>query len=115
MLVGVPIKVAVPPIEAAYAIYNNKGIAKFLFSTLFWLEKNAITEVAIGSIIIVVAVLLIHIDKKAVDIINPNTIKLGPALKLEIIKKAILLCKFVYCIAKPKMNPPKKRKIIGWA
>ena len=35
MFVGVPIKVAVPPIEAAYAIDNNKGIAKLLFSTFF--------------------------------------------------------------------------------
>ena len=82
-----------------------------------WLKSepinNSITERAIGSIITVVAVLLSHILRNPVEIINPKIILLGVLPVSLIIFKAILLCEPIFSIAVAKMNPPKKRKITG--
>ena len=72
-----PINVVAPPIDAEYAIESNKGTAKFLLLIFAWLEKIAMTDNAIGSIIIVDAVLLTHILIKAVVNMKPAIILLG--------------------------------------
>ena len=71
------------------------------------------TAKATGSIIIVAAVFEIHIDKKAVAIINPNIIFFRLLPTLFSIITAILLCKFHFSIAIDKMNPPMNKKING--
>ena len=77
MLVGVPIKVEAPPIDAEYAIASKSGIAKSSSLEFISFEKIVITDNAIGSIIIVDAVLLTHILKSPVVIIKPAIILLG--------------------------------------
>ena len=65
---GVPISVAIPPILADQAILNKIGRER---DSDFCFGKTAKTLVAIGSIIIEVAVLEIHMDINPVLIINP--------------------------------------------
>ena len=88
---GVPIKVAIPPIDAEYAIANNNGIVKSFSLDCFWLENIAITEVAIGNIIIVDAVLLTHMLINAVAIIKPAIIIAGLVPEKDSMLMAILL------------------------
>jgi hypothetical protein len=66
----------------------------------------------IGTIIIAVAVLDIHIDKNDEAIINPKTILLGPPPINLMIKRAIRLWRFHFSIVRAIMNPPRKRKIV---
>ena len=115
MLVGVPIKVEAPPIDAEYAISSRRGIAKSSSLKFISFEKIAITDNAIGSIIIVDAVLLTHMLIKAVVIIKPAIILLGLVPDKDKIFKAILLCKPQASIAEAIIKPPRKSKTNGWA
>src|SRR6056297_2792551 len=67
----------------------------------------------IGTIIIEVAVLEIHIDKAPVATINPKMIFSVLVPIKEIIHNAIRLCKFQRCIARAMINPPINRKIVS--
>lgn len=82
------------------------------FSSFF---NRLITDMAMGSIITVVAVLLIHILINAVAIINPKIIPLGLVPVAFTRFKAIRLCRFLFSIPRAIRNPPIKRKIIGCA
>ena len=63
--------------------------------------------IPMGSIITDVAVLEIHMDKKAVAIINPRiTFRISEPMK-AIILSAILRCKFHFSIPIAMRNPPK--------
>ena len=91
---GVPIIVAMPPIEALYAIESNKAFPNCLFSLteVEGLSSSCfIIASAIGSIITDVAVFDIHIDKNAVATIKPKIIRLILVPIAEMIFKAILL------------------------
>lgn len=68
------------------------------------LIKSRITEIAIGNMTTVEAVLLIHILINAVAIIKPNTTLLGLVPVSFTIFKAILLCKFTFSKAKANRN-----------
>src|SRR5210317_1930013 len=77
---GVPITVAIPPALAEKAIPSITLKAKFLSPLVnpSWSSiSNLITEMAMGNITTVLAVLLIHILINAVAIINPRTTLLG--------------------------------------
>ena len=67
-----------------------------------------------GSIITEVAVLEIHMDKKAVATIKPKIIFLILVPIKLIIFNAILLCKFQRSMAMAKINPPIYRKTYLW-
>ena len=113
---GVPITVAIPPALAEKAIPSITLKAKFLSPLVnpSWSSmSNFITEMAMGNITTVLAVLLIHILINAVAIINPRTTLLGVVPVIFIMVSAILLCRFTFSKAKAKINPPKNKKIIG--
>ena len=77
ILVGVPIRVETPPMEALYAIESIKAFAKVLCSPVLKLGFSCnclMMTIPIGNIITEVAVLEIHMDKNAVAIINPKMI-----------------------------------------
>jgi hypothetical protein len=74
---GVPIKVAIPPIDALYAMDSIKALPNIKFSSSEVFFKSFIClmiAIPIGSIITAVAVLEIHMDKKAVATIKPKII-----------------------------------------
>ena len=113
---GVPITVAIPPALAEKAIPSITLKAKFLSPLVnpSWSSmSNFITEIAMGNITTVLAVLLIHILINAVAIINPRTTLLGVVPVIFIMVSAILLCRLTFSKAKAKINPPKNKKIIG--
>ena len=83
---GVPIKVAIPPIFAAQATDKSKGLSTF---TDTFLGKTANTLVTMGSIIIEVAVLLIHMDIKPVLSMKPANKPLPSVPVLRKIHRAI--------------------------
>ncbi len=62
--------------------------------------------IPIGNIITAVAVLLIHIDKKAVATIKPKIIFFTSEPMKLIIFSAIRRCRFHFSIAMAMMNPP---------
>lgn len=65
-----------------------------------------------GSIITVVAVFEIHIERNAVATINPRRTLETLLPIIEIMVKAILLCKFHFSTANAKIKPPMNRNII---
>ena len=75
--------------------------------------SKLMTDMAMGSITTVLAVLLIHILKDAVAIINPKTTLLGVVPVILMILKAIRLWRFTFSKAKAITNPPKNKKTIG--
>ena len=91
---GVPITVAIPPALAEKAIPSITLKAKFLSPLVNpsgSSMSNLITEMAMGNITTVLAVLLIHILINAVAIINPRTTLLGVVPVIFIMVSAILL------------------------
>ena len=105
-----------PPAFAPKAIPNIILNAKFLSpfvkpSSSF--ISNLITEIAMGNITTVLAVLLIHMLIKAVASIKPNTTFSGVVPVNFTIFKAILLCRFTFSKAKASTKPPKNKNIIG--
>ena len=85
-------------------------------SVFFWVRLLApanslnwvIIDKAMGSIITVVAVFEIHMERKAEAKIKPKMICLILVPVIEIILRAMRLCRFHFCIAKAKINPPTK-------
>ena len=76
------------------------------------LSSNCLTKaIPMGNIITEVAVFEIHMDIKAVAIINPNTIFLMSVPIVLMICKAMRLCKFHFSMAIANINPPIYRKI----
>jgi hypothetical protein len=61
-----------------------------------------------GSIIMVVAVLDIHMDINAVPHMNPITTRAGEVPKSDVIVRAIRRCRPHFSIARAIMNPPMK-------
>src|SRR6056297_657764 len=113
---GVPITVAIPPAFAEKAIPSITLSAKF-WSLLVKPSSSSInrliTEIAMGSITTVLAVLLIHMLKVAVAIIKPKITLLGVVPVSFIMFRAILRCRFTFSKASAITNPPKKRKTMG--
>ena len=73
------------------------------------------TEMAIGSIMTVVAVLDIHMLKKAVARLKPSIIPVGLVPVILIRLSAIRRCSFRFSMANAIMKPPINKKIIGLA
>ena len=63
-----------------------------------------------GTIIIVVAVLEIHMDKNAVASMNPVRMQRGQPPKTSSRRRAIRRCKFQRCIANATIKPPTYKK-----
>ena len=106
---GVPIRVAIPPIEALYAIASIRVLPKtiFSFSIVFGLSLSCeIIAKPTGKIITAVAVFEIHIERNAVAIIKPNIIFDFFVPTILMMFKAILLCNFHFSMAIAKINPP---------
>lgn len=74
--------------------------------------SRLVMDKAIGNIITVVAVLLIHMLMKAVVIMNPRMIPLGLVPVLLIKFSAIRLCRLCLSMPKPSIKPPMNRKMI---
>ena len=75
---GVPTSVAIPPIEAEYAIPRSNPIEYLpIFASPRLSSNFIIIDKAIGTIIIAVAVFDIHIDKNEVASIKPSNILPG--------------------------------------
>ena len=117
---GVPTIVPTPPILAAYAMPSIKQTAKLddftatcpSSSPAPLLLANSVTTLRpMGSIITVVAVLLIHMLRKAVAIMNPPTMRSGRVPTTSTVSKAIRRCRFQRSIASAIINPPMNRKI----
>ena len=107
---GVPITVAIPPALAENAIPSITLRAKFLSSLVKPSSsciKSRITDMAIGSITTVLAVLLIHILMDAVAIIKPSTTLLGVVPVILMIFRAIRLCRFTFSKAKRNLTKTK--------
>lgn len=67
----------------------------------------------IGSIIIVVVVLFIYIDRKFVVIMKFKINFLGFVFINKIMFKVMRVCKFYFCMFRVKINLFIKRKMIG--
>jgi hypothetical protein len=76
---------------------------------------SARTEIPIGSIITVVAVLLTHIDSPAVASMNPPTIRRGRVPTARSVSSATRRCSPHRCIASASTNPPRNRNTSGFA
>ena len=77
IFVGVPISVDIPPMEALYAIESINALAKVLLLTPVPSELSfncLMMTMPMGSIITEVAVLEIHMERKAVASIKPKMI-----------------------------------------
>ena len=67
---------------------------------------------AMGTIMMAVAVLEIHIERKAAAIMNPRMMRDGPPPIRRITQSAIRLCSRHFSMVTAIMNPPMKRKIV---
>ena len=85
--------------------YLDKSFLSIKSSSLLIMESN------MGTIIMAVAVLEIHIERKAVANIKPSKMRAGLVPVIMRIRKAIRLCKFHFCMASATRKPPIKRKI----
>ena len=65
----------------------------------------------IGTIIIAVAVLLIHMDNRAVAIINPKIRREGVSPTINIVRIAMRLCRFHLSMVMAIIKPPRNRKM----
>ena len=86
------------------------ALEKFFCSLTF-----SISEIPIGIIIRVVAVLEIHMDKNPVASMNPRIILDGLVPILTTMFNAIRLCNSHFSIARAIIKPPRNRKIRGCA
>ena len=85
-----------------------------IFSWSFFSMNSTVcvnTANAMGTIIIVVAVLLIHMERKAVATIKPKIIRLLLNPTRRMVCKAIRRCRFHFSMAIAIKKPPKNRKI----
>ena len=116
---GVPTGVAIPPIDAAYAMPSNKhgpnpratapdapsAPGAFRFSRLRIAS-------AIGNIMMAVAVFEIHIDSTAAESIKPSTRCAGRPPASRMIFRAMRRCKCQRSIASASKKPPRNKKIV---
>ena len=65
-----------------------------------------------GTIIMAVAVLDIHMDKNAAAAMNPSTILEGPPPMRRMIKSAMRRCNCHFSMVKAIIKPPMNRKIV---
>lgn len=86
----------------------------FLFSSLPAISRP-MTDRPMGSIMMLVAVLLTHILMNAVAIMKPAICRLGWLPTASSVARAMRLCRFQRCIARPSRKPPRKRKMVGLA
>ena len=101
--------VAMPPKLEAYAItiiIQNEKFLILLESIDGVVSTILMTARAMGNIIMVVAVLLSHILKNPVEIINPRITLLPLVPVIFIIFNAIRLCKFHFSIARLRKIHP---------
>ena len=112
MFGGVPINVAIPPMEAEYAVPSMRAMEKRRAADLSRCSRiGTRIAIAMGTIIMVDAVLLIHIDKNHVDVINPSTMRGGLVPRMRKMRSAMRRCNSQRCIASANKNPPMNRKI----
>ena len=104
---GVPMGVPIPPTLAAKAIPRRRGTLRASLR-LFWM-----TAMAIGSIIRVVAVLEIHILRKAVATMKPRMRNFSPGGQALTIIKAIRRWAPLFSMALDKRKPPSRRRTSG--
>lgn len=81
----------------------------------FFAYTTAMTDAAIGYIIMVVAVLLSHMLMKPVARIKPKIILFPPVPVNCTMERAMRLWRFHFSMPKPIMNPPMNRKITSLA
>ena len=66
----------------------------------------------IGTMVTAVAVLEIHIDRKAAAIMKPSTMRAGPPPTRRMMLSAIRRCRFHRCIVSAIMKPPMNSTIV---
>ena len=105
-LVGVPTGVPSPPIEHDQAMPSRS--AKVSGRSIRSLPPStaAATDMAIGIIMIEVAVLEIHIDSTAAAAMKPATSMLGRLPTWATMPRAMRSCRRQRSIALATMNPP---------
>ncbi|OQA59728.1 MAG: hypothetical protein BWY45_00585 [Euryarchaeota archaeon ADurb.Bin294] len=94
------------------AFAKSETPSSFSFSLNTSIPTVPIIATAIGIIIIAVAVFEIQSEMKAVAIIKPRMICFGLVPVRRIIVRAILRCRFHFCMAAAMINPPRKRKMV---
>jgi len=77
--------------------------------------SRPMTDRPMGSIMMLVAVLLTHMLMNAVAIMKPAICRLGWLPTASSVARAMRLCRFQRCIARPSRKPPRKRKMVGLA
>src|SRR4029078_110928 len=102
-----------PPIEDAYAIASINAFLKWTWCSPPSSDVAVMIAIPIGSIMMAVAVFEIHIDRNAVEIINPRMIMLSRVPMLRMIFTAIRRWSPVFSIAIAIRNPPIYKKTIG--
>ena len=66
----------------------------------------------IGTIITAVAVLAIHMERKAAATMKPRMMREGPPPTAWMMLRAMRLCRFHRCMESAIMKPPRKRTIV---
>lgn len=107
---GVPISVAIPPIEAEKAIDRKSDFENGSTEAGSPVISSSLVTMAsaLGTIVRAVAVFDIHIDKKAVTIMIPHNKTRGFKPKIRTVLSAIRECRFHLTIAVEKIKPPRK-------
>lgn len=107
---GVPISVAIPPIDAEKAMARKSDLEKGSTAAGSPVISSSLVTIAraLGTIVRAVAVFDIHIDKKAVTIIIPHNNIRGRSPNIKTVLRAIRECKFHLTIAVEKIKPPRK-------
>ena len=106
---GVPTKVAIPPTLAAYAMPRMSARPQRIAPPRS--SSSPRTAVAMGNIMSVVAVLLIHMLNSAVASIKPKRVRRGPPPKAPRRRRANLRCKPCRSRAKASTNPPRNSQM----
>ena len=70
-------RVATPPMEAAYAIPSMSAIPNSKGPSVSWGRNISATARAMGSIMVAVAVFEIHMDRNAVPSMKPRMMRFG--------------------------------------
>ena len=107
--------VAMPPMDAAYAIESRLAIASCGCGLPMRCSTTPITERTVGSIMTVVAMLEIHMLSVAEAIMNPATSMGGREPTKSMMVRAMRRCRPQRSMARAIMKPPMKRKMTGCA
>ena len=89
---GVPMSVAMPPTEAEYAIPRKRAFANGATAAVSPVNSSILVIMAraFGTIVRAVAVLEIHMERKAVTMIIPKSKILGFNPNIKTVLRAIL-------------------------